>query len=67
MIANLLHKLCLLKKLWIMKVTVVSALGTVPKSLEKIQEELDIRWRIEAILTAALLRSARILRNVLDI
>ena len=41
---------------------VVGALGTVPQ--QPGQVELKINGRIETILTAALLRSARILRRV---
>ena len=59
-----------LKKLWNMKVkvipTVVGALGTVPKGLEKGLESLEIRGRIETIQNTALLQSARILRRVLE-
>ena len=57
-----------LKKLWIMKVTVIpiviSAFGTVTKGLVKGLEDLEIRGRVETIQTTALLRSARILRRV---
>ena len=42
---------------------VVDALRTVPKSLVKGREELEIRGRIE---TTALLKSARILRRVME-
>ena len=45
---------------------VVGGLGTVPKSLGKIEEELEIRGRIETIQTTALLKSARILRRVME-
>ena len=45
--------------------TVAGAPGTVPKSLDKILEELEISGRIESILTTALLRLTRILRKVL--
>ena len=52
-----------------MKVTVirilVGALGMVPKGLEGRLEELEIR-RIETIQTTALLKSAKILRRVLE-
>ena len=58
------------KKLWNMKVTaipiVTSALGTVPKGLVKGQEDLEIRGKVETIQTTAILRSARILRRVLE-
>ena len=53
-----------------MKVTVIpiaaDTLETVTKNLEKRLEELEIRGRIETIQTTALLRSARILRRVLE-
>ena len=60
-----------LKKLWIMKVTVVpvviEALGTVPTGLVKGLENLEIRGRVQTIQRTALLRSTRILRRVLEI
>ena len=43
----------------------IGALGTVPKSLERELEELKIEGRIETNQTAALLRTARMLRRVL--
>ena len=53
-----------------MKVTVIpivfGALGIVPKGLGKRLGELEIRGRIETILTTALLQSTRILRRVLE-
>ena len=53
-----------------MKVTVIpvviGALGTTPKMLSKGLEELKIRGRTGTIQTTALLRSARILRRVLE-
>ena len=59
-----------LKKLWNMKVTVIPivivALGAVIKELIKRMGELVIRSRVETIQTIALLRSARILRRVLE-
>ena len=59
-----------LKKLWNMKVTiipiVIGALGTVTKGLIKGLEDLKTRGRVETIQTTALLRSARILRKVLE-
>ena len=59
-----------MKKLWNMKVTVIpidiGAPGTVTKDLVKGLEELQIRGWVETIQTAALLRSARILRRVLE-
>ena len=41
-------------------------LGMVNQVLEKRLEELEIRWKIEIILTPTLLRSAWILRRVLE-
>ena len=59
-----------LKKPWNMKVTVIpiviGALGTVPKWLVEGKENLEIKRRVETILTTALLRSVRILRRVLE-
>ena len=59
-----------LKKQWNMKVTiipiVISALFTVTKGLVQRLEDLEIRGRVEIIQTTALLRSARILRGVLE-
>ena len=58
------------KKLWNMRITgipiVVDVLGKVRKGLEKRLEELEIKKRIETIQTIAMLRSARILRKVLE-
>ena len=45
---------------------VIDALGAIPKGLVKEQEELEIRGQVETIQTTALLRSARILRRVLE-
>ena len=59
-----------LKILWNMKVTVIpiviSVLGKIPKGLVRWVEELKIRGRAVIIQTIALLRSARILRKVLE-
>ena len=59
-----------MKKLWDMKVTIVpiviGALGTITKGLLKGQEDLEIGGRVETIQTTALLRTARILRRVLE-
>ena len=59
-----------LKKLWNMKVTIVpiviGALGTITKGLLKGLEELQVGGRVETILTTVLLRTARILRRVLE-
>ena len=53
-----------------MKVTIVpiviDALGTVTKGLLKGLEDLEIGGRVETIQTTALLRTARILRRVLE-
>ena len=58
------------KKLWNMKVTIVpiviDALGTVTKGLLKGLEDLEVGRRVETIQTTALLRTARILRRVLE-
>ena len=55
-----------LKKLWNMKVTIVpiviGALGTITKGLE----DLEVGGRVETIQTTALLRTARIMRRVLE-
>ena len=45
---------------------VIGALQTIPKGLGKGLEDLEIREQIETIQATALLRSARILRRVLD-
>ena len=59
-----------LKKLLNMKVTfipiIIGALGTVTKGLIKGLENLEIKGRVETIQTTILLRSGRILRNVLE-
>ena len=59
-----------LRKLWNMRVTVIpiviGALRTVSKGLERWLEELEIRVQIDTILTTELLKSARILRRVLE-
>ena len=59
-----------LKKLWNMKVTIVpiviGALGSVTKRLLKGLEDLEVGEPVETIQTTALLRSARILRRVLE-
>ena len=53
-----------------MKVTIVpiviGALGTVTKGLLKGLEDLEVGGRVETIQTTALLRTARILRRVLE-
>ena len=59
-----------LKKLWNMKVRIVpiviGALGTKIKGLLKSMEDLEVGGREETIQTTALLRTARILRRVLE-
>ena len=59
-----------LKKLWNMKVTIVpiviGALGTITKGLLKGLEDLEVGGRVETIQMTALLRTARILRRVLE-
>ena len=53
-----------------MKVTVIpiviGAPGTISKRLVKILEDMEIRGQVETIQTKALLRSASILRRVLE-
>ena len=59
-----------LKKLWNMKATIIpivnGALGTVTKGYLKGLEELEVGERVETIQTTTLLRTARILRRVLE-
>ena len=59
-----------LKKLWNMKVTIVpivnGSIGTITKGLLKGLEDLEVGRRVETIQTTALLRTARILRWVLE-
>ena len=59
-----------LKKLWNMKVTIVpiviGALGTVTKGLLKGLKDLEVDGRVETIQSTTLLRTARILRRVLE-
>ena len=59
-----------LKKLWNMKVTiipiVIDAFGTVTKVLFKGLEDLKVGGRVETIQTTSLLRTARILRRVIE-
>ena len=59
-----------LKKLWIMTVMIVpiviGALDTVTKWLLKGLEDLEVGGRVETIQMTALLRTARILRRVLE-
>ena len=58
------------KKLWNMKVTiipiVIGAFGTVTKGLLKGLEDLEVGGRVETIQTTVLLKTARILRRVLE-
>ena len=46
--------------------TVIGALGTVTKGLLKGPEDFEVGGRVETIQTTALLRTARILRRVLE-
>ena len=59
-----------LKKLWNMQVTiipiVIGVFGTVTKGSLKGLEDLEVGGRVETIQTTALLRTARILRRVLE-
>ena len=59
-----------LKKLWNMKVTaipiVIGAFVAVTKGMVKGREGLDITGRVVTVQTTALLKSARILRRVLE-
>ena len=59
-----------LKKLWNMEVTIITivigAFGTVTKGLLKGLEDLEVGGRVETIHTTALLKTARILRRVLE-
>ena len=59
-----------LKKLWNMKVTIVpiliGVLGTVTKGLLKGLGDVAVGGRVETIQTTALLRTARILRRILE-
>ncbi len=58
------------KKLWNMKVTVIpieiGAFGTVTKGLLKGLKDLEVGRRVETIQTTALLKTARILRRVME-
>ena len=59
-----------LKKLWNMKVTIVpiviGTFGTITKGLLKGLEDLEVGGRVETIQTTPLLRTARILRRILE-
>ena len=59
-----------LKKLWNMKVTIVpivtGAFGTITKRLLKGLEDLEVGGRVETIQMTALLRTAKILKRVLE-
>ena len=59
-----------LKKLWNMKVTiiifVIGAFVTLTKGLLKGLEDLEVGGQVETIQTTALLKTARILRKVLE-
>ena len=56
--------------MWNMEVTIVpiviGALGTITKGLLKGLEDLEVGRRVETIQMTALLRTAKILRRVLD-
>ena len=58
------------KKLWNMKMTfmpiVIGAYGTVSKKLLKLLEDLKVGGRLETFKTAALLRTPRVLRRILE-
>ena len=60
-----------LKKLWNRKMTIVpiviGAFGTINKGLLKGLEDMEVGGRVETIQMTALLRTARILRRVLEI
>ena len=59
-----------LEKLWNMQVTIIpivtGTFGTVTKGLLKGLEDLEVGGRVETIQTTTLLRTARILRRVLE-
>ena len=59
-----------LKKLWNLQVTiiqmVIGAFGTVTKGLLKGLEDLEVGGQVETIQKTVLLRTARILRRVLE-
>ena len=59
-----------LKKLWNIKVTIVpiviGAFGTITKGLLKGLEDLEVDRQVETIQMTALLRTARMLRRVLE-
>ena len=63
-IARELKKMCK-KKITLIPI-IIGALGTVPKGLEERLEELEIRGRIETVQITVLLKSAGILRRVLE-
>ena len=58
------------KKMWNMKVSVVpvvtSSIGTVTKGLVQGLDDFEIRGRVKTIQSTVLLRSARVLRKVLE-
>ena len=59
-----------MEKLWNMKVTiipiVIGAFGTVTKRLSKGLEDLEVGGQVETIQTTVLLKTAKILRRVLE-
>ena len=58
------------KKLWSMQVTiipiVIGAFGTVTKGLLKGLEDFEVGGQVETIQTTSLLRTARIMRRILE-
>ena len=48
------------------KQILIGAIGRIPKCFEKALEDFEIRGRVETIQITAFLRSAKILRNVLE-
>ena len=59
-----------MKKLWNMLVTIIpivkGAFGAVTKGLLKGPEDLEVGGRVETTQTTTLLRTARVLRRVLE-
>ena len=60
-----------LKKMWNTQVTIIPSVigtfGTVTKGLLKGLDDLEVGGRVETLQTTTLLRTARILRRVLEI
>ena len=67
---NYLHQAREMKKLWNMKVAIIPIVigtsGVVTKGLLKGLEDFEVRRRIETNQSSTLLRTARILRRVLE-